>query len=133
MNLKYPHYFNIRVYAEDTDMMGIVYHSNFLNFLERARTEMIRESGLSLIERAAYDCHFAIFSANVHYLYPARVDDLLKVSTSIVIKKTCSVLFDQSIQNQDNKRLCEAQIKVVCIDSKMKPRRLPEDLFLLED
>ncbi|MBA3535143.1 MAG: YbgC/FadM family acyl-CoA thioesterase [Tatlockia sp.] len=123
------HNFDIRVYAENTDMMGIVYHSNFLNFFERARTEMIRETGLSLSARAAYDCHFAIASADLHYFYPARVDDLLKVATRIVSKKACSVLFDQSIHNQDNILLCEAQIKVVCIDNKMKPRRLPEDIF----
>ncbi|MBA2711134.1 MAG: YbgC/FadM family acyl-CoA thioesterase [Tatlockia sp.] len=129
MSLSQPPYFDIRVYAENTDMMGIVYHSNFLNFFERARTEMIRESGLSLSERAGYDCHFAISAAGLRFLYPARIDNLLKVTTNIAIKKTCSVLFDQSIHNQDNRLLCEAQIKVVCIDNQMKPRRLPEDLF----
>jgi acyl-CoA thioester hydrolase len=129
MVFKDSHYFDIRVYAENTDMMGIVYHSNFLNFFERARTEMIRESGLSLSARAAYDCHFAINAADLRYFYPARVDDLLKVTTKIASKKACSVLFDQSIHNQDNKLLCKAQIKVVCIDNEMKPRRLPEDIF----
>jgi acyl-CoA thioester hydrolase len=123
------HCFYIRVYAEDTDMMGIVYHSNYLCFFERARTEMIRDSGLSLTMLATYDCQFAISEVQLRYHYPARVDDLLKLTTTIASKKTCSLLFDQTIHNQHNKRLCEAQIKVVCIDNKMKPRRLPAQLF----
>jgi acyl-CoA thioester hydrolase len=123
------YYFDLRVYAEDTDMMGIVYHSNYLCFFERARTEMIRASGLSLTTLATYDCHFAISEANLNYRYPARMDDLLRVTTKIAYKKTCSLVFDQVIHNQDNKLLCQALIKVACIDGKMKPRRIPENLF----
>ncbi|MBA2650651.1 MAG: YbgC/FadM family acyl-CoA thioesterase [Tatlockia sp.] len=123
------HFFDIRVYAENTDMMGIVYHSNYLCFFERARTEMIRESGLSLSARATYDYHFTITESDLRYLYPAYVDDLLKVTTNIASKKSCSLVFDQCIHNQHNTLLCKARIKVACIDNKMKPRRLPVDLF----
>lgn len=129
MTIKDAFYFNIRVYAEDTDMMGIVYHSNYLRFFERARTEMIRNFGLSLSTLALYDCYFAITEAALKYRYPAYLDDLLKIETKISSKKSCSLLFDQTIHNQDNKLLCGAQIKVACIDRKKKPRRLPENLF----
>lgn len=129
MDLTNTHHFDIRVYAEDTDLMGIVYHANYLCFFERARTEMIRKSGLSLTTLATYDCHFAINDVQLRYLRPARLDDLLTITTKIDSKKSCSVVFKQVMHNQHDKILCEALIKVVCIDNEMKPRRMPENLF----
>ncbi|CEK10607.1 tol-pal system-associated acyl-CoA thioesterase [Legionella hackeliae] len=124
------HYrFDIRVYAEDTDMMGIVYHANYLRFFERARTEMIRASGLSLSALATYDCHFAINEVKLRYVAPARLDDWLTVVSKIDTKTSCSLVFEQNIYNQDNKLLCQGLIKVVCIDGRMKPKRIPENLF----
>src|SRR5436190_24333134 len=89
------HHFDIRVYAEDTDMMGIVYHSNYLCFFERARTEMIRNSGLSLTILATYDCHFAISEVQLRYFYPAWLDDLLLITTKISDRSSCSIIFNQ--------------------------------------
>lgn len=123
------HRFDIRVYAENTDMMGIVYHSNYLCFFERARTEMIRNSGLSLTTLATYDCHFAINEVQLHYFYPARLDDLLRITTKITKKTPCAVVFEQVMHDENNKLICEAEIKVVCVNNEMKPRRLPEHLF----
>ncbi|WED44399.1 tol-pal system-associated acyl-CoA thioesterase [Legionella cardiaca] len=120
---------DIRVYAEDVDHMGIVYHANYLRFFERARTEMIRSAGLSLTTLATYDCHFAIHDVKLRYLLPARLDDLLTVVSRIESKKTCSLVFEQCIYSQDNKLLCDAMVKVVCVDGAMKPRRIPENLF----
>ena len=123
------HQLSIRVYAEDTDMMGIVYHSNYLCFFERARTEMIRQTGLSLIMLATYDCHFAITEVQLRYIYPAYLDDLITVTSRLTHKSSCSLTFEQVIHNQETKLLCEAQIKVVCVNNEKKPRRLPEQLF----
>ncbi|HHF7344044.1 TPA: YbgC/FadM family acyl-CoA thioesterase [Legionella feeleii] len=123
------HQFDIRVYAEDTDLMGIVYHANYLCFFERARTEMIRKSGLSLTTLAKYDCHFAINEVQLHYLNPARLDDLLTIISKIDSKTACSALFKQLMYNQHKKLLCEAMVKVVCVNGHLKPRRLPDDLF----
>lgn len=123
------HHFDIRVYAENTDMMGIVYHSNYLCFFERARTEMIRKSGLSLTTLATYDCHFAINEVQLRYFYPARLDDLLQIRTKIGKKTPCTIIFEQAIYDETNKLICEAEIKVVCVNNEMKPRRLPEHLF----
>src|SRR5207244_473052 len=106
----------------------IVYHSNYLCFFERARTEMIRSFGLSLTILATYDCHFAINEVLLRYRNPAYLDDLLRITTRISNKKTCSVVFDKAIHNQDNQLICEAQISRVC-RYEMKPRRLPGDLF----
>ncbi|KTD23511.1 MULTISPECIES: YbgC/FadM family acyl-CoA thioesterase [Legionella] len=129
METRNSHQINFRVYAEHTDMMGIVYHANYLCFFERARTEMIRSSGLSLTMLAKYDCHFAINEVLLRYRYPAYLDDLLSVITKTSNIKSCSMVFDQVMHNQDNKLICEAQISVVCVNNKMKPRRLPENLF----
>ncbi|KTD20287.1 acyl-CoA thioesterase [Legionella lansingensis] len=122
-------YFELKVYAEDTDFMGIVYHANYLRFFERARTEMIRKSGLSLTTLAQYDCHFAINDVRLRYFFPARLEDQLMVASKVTNKKTCSLVFDQRLYNQDNTLLCEGLIKVVCLDETMKPRRIPENLF----
>lgn len=121
--------FKVRVYIEDTDLMSIVNHPNYLCFFERARTEMIRESGLSLTTLAAYHCHFAITEVNLRYIHPARLDDLLTISTEIESRKPCSRVFRQVMHNQDNQLLCEALIKLACADEKMKPRRLPENIL----
>ncbi|KTD08160.1 YbgC/FadM family acyl-CoA thioesterase [Legionella jamestowniensis] len=126
------HHCTIRIYAADTDMMGIVYHANYLNFFERARTEMIRAYGFSLSKLATYDCHFAIHSAKLRYLAPARLDDLLTVVSRIAEKSSCSLVFDQIIYNQDNKELCHGLIQIVSIDGRMKPKRIPENLFEVE-
>ncbi|KTC86698.1 YbgC/FadM family acyl-CoA thioesterase [Legionella brunensis] len=129
MSLTDLHHFNIRVYVEDTDLMGIVYHANYLRFFERARTEMIRNAGLSLTTLATYDCHFAINDIKLRYLFPAKLDDSLTVVSKIGSKKSCSVVFEQCLYNQDNQLLCEGFIKLVCVDCSMQPKRIPENLF----
>ena len=119
------HCFTYRVYFEDTDLMGIVYHANYLCFFERARTEMLRDNGFSLTTMATYDTHFAIHDIHMRFLYPARLDDVLSIKTSYERKKTCSLMFNQLMYNQLGQLLSEASIQVVCVNSKLKPRRLP--------
>ena len=118
-----------RVYAEDTDFMGIVYHSNYLCFFERARTDFLREIGLPLSLLATYDCHFAIHTAQLRYLNPARLEDLLVITTKIGSISPCSLVFDQNMQKQDNTMLCQLKIKIACVNQSLKPKRLPE-LFI---
>lgn len=117
---------HFRVYAEDTDMMGLVYHANFLCFFERARTEMLREKQWSLTQMAdVYDRHFVISEVQMRFLHPAKLDDLLLVRTKIIKQSACSILFEQNLQNQHNRLLCEAQVKVVCVDGAMNVNRIP--------
>ncbi len=129
MNLANEHQFSVRVYTEETDLTGIVYHANYLSFLERARTEIIRKADLSLTTLAEYDCYFVINDAHIRYLHPARLDDLLTITSRIETRKSCSVVFEQMIHNQENKLLCIGYIKVVCVDKALKPKRLPTELF----
>lgn len=125
MNHITKHQSSVRVYAEDVDYMGIVYHPNYLRYFERARTEMLRHNGLLLSELMNENVLFAISELNIKYLYPARLDDLLTLSTQISEQNKCSFVFNQTIHNEDNNLICEANIKVVCVDGLLKPRRLP--------
>ncbi|VEG89983.1 YbgC/FadM family acyl-CoA thioesterase [Legionella spiritensis] len=118
----------IRVYAEDTDMMGIVYHANHLCFLERARTEMLRAAGWSLSRLVEQNCQFAIADVHIRFHAPAKLDDMLVIASEIVKESPCSLLFAQTMDNQERTRICDAKVKVVCIDSNMKVRRLPGNL-----
>ncbi len=123
------HFFTYRVYSDDTDHMGIVYHANFLCFFERARTEMLRDNGLSLTTMAIYDTHFAIHDVRIRYLHPARLDDVLTIQTSYERKKSCSLIFKQLMHNQMNQLVSDADVHVVCVNKKLKPKALPEEFF----
>ena len=116
---------SFRVYFEDTDQMGVMYHANYLRFFERGRTDMFRELGWSLVELAKENYHFAIHGVQLRYLYPARLNDELLVETQIIKQSACSIAFEQSMKNQDNRVLCDANVQVVCVDGTMLPQRLP--------
>ena len=130
INKMSEHDFKCRVYIEDTDLMGIVYHANYLCFFERARTEMLRDNGLYLTTMAAYGTYFAIHDIHIKYLHPARLDDVLTINTSYERKKTCSLLFKQIMSNQLGKVLSEAAVQVVCVNNNLKPKPLPDKFIL---
>lgn len=120
---------NFRVYAEDTDFMGIVYHGNYLCLFERARTELLRDLGLPLTVLAEEDCHFVIHEVQLKYLHPARLDDWLMISTKVTKHSQCVMIFEQTMYNQAKILLCQGAIKVVCVNGKKKPQRLPAIFF----
>ena len=124
------HCFTYRVYTEDTDLMGIVYHANYLCFFERARTEMLRDNGLSLTMMATYGTYFAIHDIHIRYLSPARLDDVLTIKSTCERKKSCSMIFRQVMHNQLGKILSEAIIQVVCVNKNLKPKPLPEEFII---
>jgi acyl-CoA thioester hydrolase len=125
MDAAITHQYSFRVYAEDVDFMGIVYHANYLCFLERARTEFLRSNNLILSELMKQDILFAIHDVHIRYKAPARLDDLVTINTQIQQLGACSFLFDQVMQNQDKKIICEAKIQVVCVNSHLRPKRFP--------
>ena len=122
-------YFNYRIYVEDTDIMGIMYHANYLRFFERARTEIFRKAGFSLSELAKSNYHFAIVNAGIDFISPARLDDEILIKSQVSKQKACSLLFDQVMQNQNNKLLCKANILVACVNKEMRPKALPQFLI----
>jgi len=118
----------VRVYYEDTDAGGIVFYANYLKFFERARTELLRATGLGqqgLLERQGVI--FVVKNANIDFHAPARLDDELTVTTIIEKLGRASVQFTQQAW-RGQVLLASASVKVGCIDAaSMRPRSLPDD------
>ena len=123
---------NIRVYYEDTDSGGVVYYANYLKFIERGRSEFLRDMGFEqdqLIENQG--AIFAVRSLKAEYLLPARFNDMLMVHTQVEKSRRASLIFSQKITDlKQNKVLFEAQVTVACLDAqKFKPRAIPSDIL----
>jgi acyl-CoA thioester hydrolase len=121
----------VRVYYEDTDAGGVVYHAKYLNYFERGRTEMLRTLGFEqdhLMNEE--DVLFAVRSMQIDYHKPARFNDELVVTTWIEHMKKASVTFMQAIHRKgQDEILCRLQAQVAClIASKLKPRPIPADI-----
>ena len=121
----------VRVYYEDTDRGGVVYHTNYLKFMERTRTEMLRSFGFEqdqLIEKE--NVIFVVRSLQVDYLKPARFNDQLQVNALISHMGRASLTFAQSIRREsDDSLLCNAEVRVACLDAgKMTPCSIPETI-----
>ncbi|WP_315707998.1 tol-pal system-associated acyl-CoA thioesterase [Brenneria uluponensis] len=119
----------VRVYFEDTDAGGVVYHARYVAFYERARTEMLREHGFH--QQALLEEHiaFAVRKIAVEYLVPARLDDLLEVQSEIVLIRGASLTFAQRILNSHGSVLSHAEVLIACIDPhQMKPIALPKSI-----
>jgi len=123
------HLHQIRVYWEDTDAGGIVYHSNYLNFAERARTEMVRELGLKQSELAQQGFAFAVRRANIDFLRSAKLDDLLEVESVPVALGGASLDIRQIIRRLDDRvELVRVDVKLAFISLDGRPARIPADL-----
>ncbi|CAM2782466.1 YbgC/FadM family acyl-CoA thioesterase [Helicobacter burdigaliensis] len=101
----------IRIYYEDTDCGGIVYHANYLKYCERARSEWFFALGLS---PQTDNLGFVVKSMQIEFLHPAKLGDLLEVKTKILELKSASILLEQEIFLQEKKIFC-ATILLVCI------------------
>lgn len=119
----------IRVYYEDTDSGGVVYHSNYLNFMERARTEWLRSLGFEqTVLKDEMGILFVVRKLNIQYKKPAKFDDTLVVQTCIKKYKKCMLIFSQQILQCDS-LLVAAEVEVVCVDAlQFKPIRLPQSI-----
>ena len=117
----------VRVYYEDTDAAGIVYHANYLRFMERARTEWLRALGFEQTALVAeFGIVFVIRRAYVDYHRAARFNDAVTVLSEVVKLGAASIDFDQCITNAADEILCRAANKVACVDAHtLKPRRIP--------
>lgn len=120
----------IRVYIEDTDAGGVVFHARYLHYMERARTEWVRSCGVGLRAGLADNISYVVQRISIHYVAPARLDDELIVTAEPVAFGRVWMAFKQRVVRvQDQKRLCEADVKVACValDSG-RPIRLPENM-----
>ena len=118
---------SVRVYYEDTDFSGRVYHASYLRFLERGRTEWLRGQGMTHQELAASEgIVFAVRSMQVDFLAPARIDDLLRVETGVSELRGASMEFRQRVVLGD-KALVTATVLVAALQDG-RPARLPVSL-----
>lgn len=122
------HVFPVRVYYEDTDAGGVVYHSNYLRFAERARTELLRDFGIdhtSLMKDSGL--MFAVRRCEAEYVKPARLDDSLEIRTRCVEASGASFWLEQLVQRA-GETLVEMKLRLVCLRADGRPARIPESL-----
>ena len=120
----------IRVYYEDTDAGGVVYHSQYLNFLERARTEWLRALGYEQTTlRDELGIVIVVHSLEIRFKKPAKFNDRLTVSMSILDLGRSSITFAQKILRNDE-TLIEAQVRVACVNAhSFKPTGIPAEIL----
>lgn len=125
------HLFPVRIYYEDTDLSGVVYHANYLKFFERGRTEFLRLAGIghsALLQRPD-PIAFAATKLNVEYRAAARIDDALVVRTLFLAARGVRMALDQELL-RDGGLICRASVEIVCIDPKAGgPKRLPKEII----
>ena len=124
-------FYPLRVFYEDTDAGGVVYHSNFLNFCERARTEWLRQVGAprERLQRE-FDVMFVVRRAAIDWRRPALLDDLLIIETRLKSVGKVRMTFQQIIK-RDDKALANLEVEVVAVNSQFAPTLLPEALLKL--
>lgn len=119
----------VRIYYEDTDAAGVVYHANYLKYLERARTEYFRERGLLVSELASAGSVFPVVRMEVDFIAPALHDDLLSVVTKAAQCSGSSFSLHQQIYRAcDNRLLLKALVKLACVGPDLKARRIPAEV-----
>ena len=120
----------VRVYWEDTDAGGVVYHAQYVAFLERARSEWLRALGKGQeVLRTEHDLVFAVRAMRVDFRAPARLDDALAVSAALRECRRASLVFAQEIR-RDGALLLDAEVRVAALDATgFRPRPIPEPLF----
>ncbi|NRA70603.1 MAG: tol-pal system-associated acyl-CoA thioesterase [Gammaproteobacteria bacterium] len=122
--------FPVRIYYEDTDAGGVVYHANYLNFYERCRTEYLRNLGFDQEQLLKDNIAFVVRRCEIDYLLPARFNDLLSVTVTVTGNRRTSVTFEQQIFSQTGKLLSTAVVVVVCVAiDQMKPTAIPQHIL----
>lgn len=121
-----PHSFPLRIYYEDTDAGGVVYHANYLKFAERARTEALRMTGIEQSDLLKDEkIAFAVRRCEIDFLKPAKLDDLLTIETTLHDISKVSITMQQTIRRGDE-TLAKLSVKLAVVGQGMKLAKLPE-------
>ncbi len=124
----------VRIYYEDTDAGGVVYYASYLRYLERGRTEFLRERGLSFSELQERGYLFPVVHLEIDYHSPAVYDDLIGVETfPLEIGNTSFTLGHRIVRAADGKLLMDGKLTLVCIGPGMKVKRMPAELLKVLD
>ncbi len=119
----------VRVYYEDTDAGGVVYHASYIAFYERARTEMLRQRQFNQQVLLEQQIGFVVRRITVDYLAAARLDDLLEIQSEVTAISRATMTFKQRIVDADGRVLNEAEVLIACINPHlMKPIALPKSI-----
>ncbi len=121
----------VRIYYEDTDAGGIVYYANYLKYAERARTEFIRYHGFEQYDDLNSEDKFAwiIRKADLEYLIPSRLDDLLEITCEVVEVKGATILIKQEVKCKGEVRVKINVMAVYISLTSMRPKRVPEEMI----
>lgn len=122
----------IRVRYDEIDRMGITYHPRYLTYFEMGRSEWLRRRGLTHAALEDQGVFFAVIEADARYLKPAKYDDVLEVRTTLVAASGVTVTFRSEIWRDDVK-LTDGSVRLACVDTAGKPRRLPSALRKREE
>jgi tol-pal system-associated acyl-CoA thioesterase len=122
------HSLDIRIYYEDTDAGGIVYYANYLKFMERARTELLREKGFLSSESLSSGAGFVVANLAIKYKASAKLDDLLTVRTTVKDRKNASLVLQQDIYKAAQ-LLTESEITLAYVDLNGRPVKLPHNII----
>jgi len=128
-----PKDLQLKVYVEDTDFQGFVYHANYIKFFERARSEFLEYNNISQKKLREENLVFVVKRIETNFLSPGRLGDALAVKSLIEKKSNARLIFNQHIVDlNDTIELCNALVEVCLINIKSKkPKPLPDDLLLL--
>ena len=120
------HRLSVRVYYEDTDFTGVIYHANYARYFERGRSDFLRLAGADHCALLALETPlaFAVARLTIDFLSPGRIDDALSVATTFETLAGARLTIAQSVWRAD-RLLARAEVQVACIDSNGRPRRLP--------
>ncbi len=121
------HRLPVRVYYEDTDFTGLVYHASYLRFLERGRSDFLRLAGADHVAMAALGTAFAVLRLEADFRRAARIDDALVVVTRIAVARGPRLRFAQRVE-RGGEIICAAVVEAACIDVRGRARRPPREL-----
>ena len=118
----------IRIYYHHTDSGGVVYYANYLKFLEEARTEFLEARGILVKELADKGILFVVARQEIDYKFPSFYGDVLEVSCQLEEVSRVKIIFTNDIVNQDKKLVAKARTILVCVDSRLKPQVLSNEI-----
>ena len=127
--------FFLKIYIEDTDFQGFVYHANYIKFFERARSDFLSNNSISQEQHRNDGFVFVVKKIEIDYLTTSKLGDTLIVQSSVYKKSNARMIFNQKIINQiDNKIICEGDVEICFINIyTKKPKPFPDDELLIFD
>lgn len=121
------HSFPVTVYYEDTDLAGIVYYANYLKFIERARSTLVRDAGIDQLDMQKQGIVFAVRHVDATYQAPAKLMDMLTIATELQQMTRTKIVFSQDVKREDQV-LFSSTITIVCITDNGRPTRIPANI-----